>query len=421
MSLKPVYNILQKIAEESSTLKKIKIIEENKNNDQFKKVVFYALDYSKVYNISNLEFQLRCRMVSDNNQEIFDCLDYLSTKNGATDDDKLKLSMLAADDSETREVVTRIIRKDLRCGASIKTFLKVFPDLPYFEMMTCSSDINKFIKLADKTGSPIYWSPKKDGVRTWGINLGNRQVRYLSRSGLSYFNFQRFNEEICQLSTMVGELANIPYETPIDGEMIIEGGNFQDVMRNVRTLEEHDVNFQFNVFDVAYNKKPFYRRYSWLRSIFDLVDFKYLKLLEHKEVEEGYTAENLNEIMNSAVENGDEGIVLKLGNSPYEFKEKSKYWCKMKPVETYDLLVIGTYQGRKGKKFDGTLGGLIVKFHDKEVRVGSGFSEEERKLFLENPPKLIEVNCKGVTEDGSLREPRFIQVRDDKLTTTDED
>ncbi len=122
--------------------------------------------------------------------------------------------------------------------------------------------------------------------------------------------------------------------------------------------------------------------------------------------------------MNSAVKKGEEGIVAKIANSPYELKEKSKYWLKMKPTETYDLLVVGKFLGQGRLK--NTLGGLIVKYNDVEVKVGSGYTDEERELFLKDAPKIIEVKCKGVTEDGSLREPVFVRIRDDKSTVSDE-
>lgn len=417
MSLKNVYDILQKIAAEPKTTEKIKIIRENSTAENFKNVIFYALDYNKVYNMSYLNYYPEEKTKSTPN-EIFRFLDHLSGRNGATLEEKKQLAQLASVDLETNKVVSQIVKKDLRCGASIKTFLKVFPDLPYFEMMTCSSDLNKFLKLLKDTNSTPFWSLKKDGVRTWAINKGD-SIQYLSRSGLSYFNFHNFDKEVSKLTTLINKSSNIPIDTPIDGESTVINGNFQDVMRNIRTLESGEAQFQFNVFDLAYPQKTFEERYRILESVFKLTDFKHLKLLNHYEIKDP-TAEKINKIMNSAVKSGEEGIVLKSSKSPYEFKEKSKHWCKMKPVETFDLVVIGTYLGKKGKKFDGTLGGLIVKFKDKEVHVGSGFTEEERKQFLKNPPKLIEVDCKGITEDGSLREPRFIRVRDDKLTSTDE-
>ena len=298
--------------------------------------------------------------------------------------------------------------------------MKVFPDLPYFEMMTCSSDLPKFLKLIGQTTKTPYWSPKKDGVRTWAIRRSDNSVEYLSRSGLSYLNFSAFDREIRKLTTLLQEMAEIPLDTPVDGESVVVGGDFQEVMRNIRTLEESDsVEFEFNVFDLALRGEPFSRRYDLLKKAFSLSTFQHLKLLEHLPVDHPSEEVFLN-LMEAAVQAGDEGIVLKDGGSPYEFKEKSKYWLKLKPIETYDLLVVGTYPGKKGKKYDGTLGGLVVRFEDTEVRVGGGYSDSEREEFLRNPPRMIEVACKGRTEDGSLREPRFIRVRDDKLTSSDE-
>ena len=286
-------------------------------------------------------------------------------------------------------------------------------------MMTCKDDPRMFLKLSgDK---PVFWSLKKDGVRVWAINNdASAKINYFSRSGLRYHNFSTFDDEIRLLSNKINEICGIATDTPIDGEAIVIGGNFREVMKNVRTLDEiPDVNWEFNVFDLATSLMPFSHRYEILRTAFESLDLKKIKLLEHHRVEDP-TEEKLRKIMKSAADSGEEGIVVKIGFSPYEFKEKSKFWLKMKPVETFDLMVIGTYKGKRGKKYGETLGGLIVKYKDKEVHVGSGFSDEERKLFINNPPKIVEVHCKGVTDDGSLREPIFIRARPDKETLTDE-
>jgi len=64
------------------------------------------------------------------------------------------------------------------------------------------------------------------------------------------------------------------------------------------------------------------------------------------------------------------------------------------------------------------LGAAIVTYKGKRVRVGSGFSDEQRQQFWANPNsikgKIIEVQFHEETPDGSLRHPRFVRVREDK-------
>ena len=417
-TLKNVYEILQKITNEPRRLEKEKIIRENSAAANFKEVVFMALDYSKVFHISEIG-QPGEKVKNPSVEKIFKFLEKLSSKTGATDKEKEDLTNLAYSiDDETAEVVDRILQKDLKCGASLKTFKKIFPSLPLFELMTCKSDVRLFLKLVEKSKSDVLVSAKKDGVRTWG-----RPGQYVSRSGKEYNNFGIFDSE---LNTLV-EYLNIKYgiskDIFLDGEVTVKNGNFQEVMRNVRTLEDNQLDepeYVYNIFDIGLlDGTELKLRMKMLKDAFENHRFRKLELVRHVRVRNSScSAAVFEKYMKSAVDHGEEGIVVKLSDSPYEMKEKSKYWLKMKPVETYDLLVIGKFGGRGRLK--NTLGGLIVKFNDTEVKVGSGYTDEEREMFLNNPPKIIEVKCKGETEDGSLREPIFVRVRDDKSTVTDE-
>lgn len=411
-----IYDILETISGTTKRLEKEKIIRENSTAENFKKVVFYALDFSKVYHIASVPtFSFGKEKIKSSPEKMFEFLEYLSNKTGATDEDRIKLSKLAFSLGEKSiSIINKILKKDLGCGASLKTFRKIYPDLPLFEMMTCKSDVDKFIKLAKKEKSDIFVSLKKDGVRTWG-----RVGQYISRSGLPYNNFTVFDNEINTLVEYISSKYEIPKDFYIDGEVTVKNGNFQEVMRNVRTLEDNEPQYIYNVFDIVLEGKSLKNRMSILEDAFNVHQFRHLTLLKHKRINvEKISAAVLERHMNSAVKKGEEGIVAKIANSPYELKEKSKYWLKMKPTETYDLLVVGKFLGQGRLK--NTLGGLVVKYNDVEVKVGSGYTDEERELFLKDAPKIIEVKCKGVTEDGSLREPVFVRIRDDKSTVSDE-
>lgn len=415
MSLKVILDILNQISNTPKSTEKLKIIENNSSNKLFKKVVFYTFDYKKRFNTTEVVLQ---NNKSNNIDDIFNYLDFLSSKSGCLDSEALKLSELSSIDSETIDVVNRIINKDLKCGASIKTFLKVFPNLPFFELMTCTNEIPKFLKQM-KQSEINFWSPKKDGVRTFITKVDNT-IKYISRSGIEFLNFNQYTKNILRLYSLFYKKFKI-IPTGFDGETIISGGNFIDIMETIRTKEENtDIKYSFCIFDVCINNVPLIDRYKMLSVIFNENKFDNFELLPHFILKNNITEEEIIKLSNIVVSHGDEGIVLKIGNSNYKFKEKSKYWCKVKPTETYDLAVIGKYPGKPGTKYQNSLGGLIVQYKDKQVHIGSGYTDDERNKFNQNLPRIIEVSCKAITRDGSMREPIFIRVRNDKNTLSDE-
>tara|TARA_R110000851_G_scaffold323397_1_gene490060 strand:+ start:381 stop:1040 length:660 start_codon:yes stop_codon:yes gene_type:complete len=104
-----------------------------------------------------------------------------------------------------------------------------------------------------------------------------------------------------------------------------------------------------------------------------------------------------------ALSKGYEGLVLKQGDT----------WLKVKPVETYDVKVIGVKEG-KGKNAN-KLGAFITDMGN----VGTGFTDEERQDLWRryqnlNEPLTIEVECMELTPNGKFRHPRFVHIRFDK-------
>lgn len=96
---------------------------------------------------------------------------------------------------------------------------------------------------------------------------------------------------------------------------------------------------------------------------------------------------------------------------------------KLKPALSFDLRVVGLEEG-KGKH-TGRLGALVVRFHDKELRVGTGFSDAQRDAWWpsecsEIVGSIVEIEAMDFSSDGLLREPRFKGIRHDKLEADDE-
>lgn len=90
---------------------------------------------------------------------------------------------------------------------------------------------------------------------------------------------------------------------------------------------------------------------------------------------------------------------------------------KIKRKLSFDLRIIDVEEG-KGKHA-GRLGALVVSFHGKKLRIGTGFTDAERRdwytPFSTILGKIAEVEAMDYSSDGLLREPRFKGIRYDKV------
>jgi bifunctional non-homologous end joining protein LigD len=142
----------------------------------------------------------------------------------------------------------------------------------------------------------------------------------------------------------------------------------------------------------------------------------------------------------AAMASGFEGLIGKRKNSAYEAGKRSGAWLKVKAADTADFVVGGYTVGKGSRK---ALGALLVGYwQGRRLRfashVGSGFDDRTlaRTLQLLEPlrrkgnpfadkpelngptswvePKLVaELKFQGWTDDGHLRAPVFLRLRDD--------
>jgi bifunctional non-homologous end joining protein LigD len=148
-------------------------------------------------------------------------------------------------------------------------------------------------------------------------------------------------------------------------------------------------------------------------------------------------------LLEASAAQGLEGVVAKRVDSTYRPGARGSAWVKVKTVARQELVVGGWMPG-KGKR-TGTIGALLLGVHDRDGslryagRVGSGFTERElarleallaplarasspftagakppREAVFAEPRLVVEVQFASWTDDGSLRAPVYVGVRDDK-------
>ena len=155
-----------------------------------------------------------------------------------------------------------------------------------------------------------------------------------------------------------------------------------------------------------------------LKKILDTIHCDYIKYVPI--LYDGiYETKIVDKLLNDALKLQQEGIMINIANASYQKKRTSDI-LKVKKMNTVDLFVTSIFEG-KGK-YKGTLGGVMVEYKGQPVGVGSGFSDNQRKIIWEHPDniigKLIEVQyfeeSKDKNGNPSLRFPVFKTIRLDK-------
>ena len=287
------------------------------------------------------------------------------------------------------EMFKRILLKDLRIGLGAASINKAFPGLvPEHKVMLAKPLEWHRVKY------PCVSTVKLDGVRAIYCN-----GTFYTRNGKTLHG----------LETLAERLSGAPV---LDGELVCPGMDFQTSSGSLRSFAETP-NAQFHIIDVPeHPSKYFLRRMAstvlWTIPNSPVQDIPWILANKAEDIERHYQ-----DCLNA----GYEGVVVK--PMEYEYVNKRSFdWMKLKAVNTVDARIVDIFEGTG--KYSSSAGGVIIQMPDSEVlvRVGSGFSDEQRDEIYADPDmfigRMIEVKYHEVTPDGSLRHPRFYRWRDDK-------
>jgi bifunctional non-homologous end joining protein LigD len=297
--------------------------------------------------------------------------------------------------------------------------------------------------LAEKPFSHPDWifEPKLDGYRIIAM-IRNGKAKLLSRRG---------NDVTRQYQALVPDLTRQPAsDLVLDGEIIAmdEKGQqcFQCLQNYLKSIGKGESGLGsqyplvYYVFDILYldgydlrgaalrSRKALLKTILRPTSQVRLVDFF------EKDGETVYAA---------AVKNGLEGVVAKEIDSTYESGKRSLKWLKVKAMLS-DEFVIGGYSTAAGGRAQ-TFSSLLLGYYDDRGKlvfaghVGTGFDEKalgelKKRLdtlrtvknpFTDVPPlnalttwvkpvMVAEVKFSEWTQDGRLRIPVFLRLREDK-------
>lgn len=422
--MKEVIKIFKQIQTTSSLNKKKETIKINSNNELFKKCLKFLLDPNITTGISDAKIHKKVEPKTELDplylnkfSEFPQVIEYLKLNNTGKDSDIYEIHAFLSGHETDREYYEQMITKKFRLGCDAKVVNAMIPGLiPTFNLML-GTPIDK-VRL--KGNEKIFLSRKLNGTRAAFIG-----DRIMTRQGKEYVGLAHIINDLKSmgLSDMFidGELLYKNEEGLSDSEAFQKGTGIamsKDKDKSQLKLVVFDI-FPLEEFWTGKSKETYEKRSKGLELLSLYIDDYGSKNVEI--VQRVYSGIDHTEIwrwLDIAEKEDWEGIMLNL-DTPYECK-RTKSLIKVKKFFSADLLCTDVEEGSGRNK--GTLGALVCEYKGYSVNVGSGFTDEQRKYYWENPNevvgKIVSVKYKEETKnkDGgiSIQFPVFESVRFDK-------
>jgi DNA ligase-1 len=419
-----VWGMVRDLRATSSTLDKQGIIEDYCNHSSeaanfTKKILLYTYHPLWQYNVTSDNLKKKSHLKAKNSyKNFFDLLDDLKARTITGHDAIAAVNSFIEHHSDHEELIHCIIDKDLKTRAGDKIINKAIPDhIPEFS-----------VALADKYDPNIvdwkdgwYVSRKIDGARCIGIVDSNGNTTFYSRTG----------KEFDTLSVVSDGIKGLGINSVVfDGELCLvdDDGNedFQGIMKQLKKKDHTIPNPSYKIFDMVshdefYSKKgesnkTYTHRLNNLKKVMENNTCPCLSVLEQDKVKDD---DHFAEWTTKANQSSWEGLMLR-ADEPYKGK-RSKDLLKYKSFSDDEYEVIDVEMGPFRYVKDGAeceeimLSCVTIMHKNYPVRVGSGFTIEQRQDFNKNPQKIlgkqitVQYFAESKNQDGgiSLRFPTF--------------
>jgi len=234
-------------------------------------------------------------------------------------------------------------------------------------------------------------------------------------------------------------LRKLRFDAVLDGEIVVVDDrghpDFQMLQNYQKSRRGHLI---YYVFDLLYfsghdlTGLPLLRRKKLLKEI--LPYSSEIKFSDHI-LKEGLL------FFNVAQKNGLEGIIAKHAQSVYRIDRRSRQWLKLKTQLTQECVIAGFTEPRGGRKYFGSL--VLGVFEGHELTYighsGGGFGLKNLQEIRDKLEPLIQKKCpfktepqtnmpvtwvkpelvcelafQGWTDEGIMRQPVFLRLREDK-------
>lgn len=330
---------------------------------------------------------------------------------------------------EYENIIFMILKKNLETRLSTKSINKILGNIiPEFKVVLANKFNEKYMKKHEK--DDWYITRKYDGVRIISyVDTEKETIRYYSRIG-------KENDKLDFITKTMDfkklRKNGAPKNFVLDGEIIhIDDDSVEDfkkIMELIKNPERDQSKLCYVIFDIltvkefedSKSKRKLSTRMEELKKVFKNGNGKFSPIKQTLNNDKNFKS------MSEKMEKGKwEGLMLRR-DTIYEGKRTNDL-LKVKKFEDDEFKVIGIipseirYIDKETKKDSKmtALGSIIIDYND--VRVGSGFTEEERIYYYNNPNeiigKVVTVQYFEKTPDNKLRFPTLKFIHGKKRTT----
>ncbi len=356
--------------------------------------------------------------------DLFEMCFWMGNKKALTDGDiaTVQWSLQQIKAPDLRQYAQDFLCKKITLGVTAKTVNKAlgFEFIPEFRCMLA----NKYFEHPDKVeGKHFYLTEKLDGIRCAAVCKEN-DIKLFTRQGQPIEGLIAVEADLCDLRQQIGK------DFVFDGELLVadrDGIPSKEQYKQTTMIVRREgtkLGIVYNVFDVldaeAFETRccdtPYYLRRqkldAYCSTLRETATIHLLPILYH-----GSDTSKIMEHLNIQRNLNHEGVMINLADETYQFT-RTNALLKVKVMQDCDLEIIGVQEGQG--KFSGTLGALVVDYKGTPVGVGSGISDEMRKMIWANPDAYIgrvaTIQYFEVTHDKdgkeSLRFPVFKELRE---------
>jgi DNA ligase-1 len=313
-------------------------------------------------------------------------IDAVAKAAGVSGDTARRALMLSGDLTRTAEIAMTTGEEGL-LSVGFEIFRPILP-------MLASTAESVGEAVAGFERSSVEW--KLDGIRIQ-IHCRGEEVRIYTRN---------LNEITATLPGIVAALRGLPVRQAVfDGEALWMGDGgpaaFQDTVSRIggEAPPEGVVTFLFDLLHVDGDDlldTPLEQRAARLEAI--APDLRISATLTSD-------VEDAQRVLDEALEAGHEGVVVKDAASLYAAGRRGKAWRKVKPVKTYDLVVLGAEWGHGRRQ------GWLSNLHLGARDPATGAFVMVGKTFKGLTDELLEWQTKALLERETARQGITVFVR----------